>query len=91
MNKAKAKKESQDNIMLMMVSFFIDEMITSGISTGEEINYYFSNGSEINIYLMIKEYNEYQSITRSKAVKKVAELKQKIKKLEGDIMVSKNK
>ncbi len=91
MNKAKAKEESQDDIILMMVSFFIDEMITSGISTDKEINYYFNNGSETNIKLMVKKYNEYQSITRSKAVKKVAELKQKIKKLEGDIMISKNK
>ena len=70
--------KKQDNIILLMISFFIDEMCESGITTREEITNYFNNYKEKKIKKMIKEYKKYNSLTRNKAVKKVIELKKVI-------------
>ena len=67
--------KKQDNIILLMISFFIDEMCESGITTREEITNYFNNYKEKEFKKMIKEYKKYNSLTRNKAVKKVIELK----------------
>ena len=65
----------KDNIVLMMVSFFINEMEDSGISTDKEISDYFNANNEKAFKKMIKEYKKLQSLTRSKAVKYIARLK----------------
>ena len=70
--------KKQDNIILLMISFFIDEMCESGIATREEITNYFNNYKEKEFKKMIKEYKKYNSLTRNKAVKKVIELKKVI-------------
>jgi len=70
--------EKQDNITLLMIGFFISEMRNSGITTNKEINDYFTKGNEKEFKKMIKEYNELQSLTRSKAIKKVIELKKQL-------------
>lgn len=70
--------KKQDNIILLMISFFIDEMCESGITTREEITNYFNNYKEKEFKKMIKEYKKYNSLTRNKAVKKVIELKKVI-------------
>ena len=70
--------KKQDNIVLLMVGFFIDEMCESGITTSEEITNYFNNCKEKEFKQMIKEYKKYNSLTRNKAVKKVIELKKVI-------------
>ena len=68
----------QDEIVLMMVSFFINEMCESGITDRKEISDYFYEGNERKFKKMIKEYKELQSLTRSKAIKKIMELKKVI-------------
>ena len=82
------KEKKQDDIILMMIGFFINEMCQSGISTYDEINDYFTKGKEKEFKKMIKEYDKLQSLTRSKAVKKIAELKKEINSLKSDIMIS---
>lgn len=82
-------KKNQDDIFLIMISFFITEMCENGISTYEEIDEYFSKAKEKEFKKMIKEYKKLQSLTRSKAIKRVAELKKEINNLKNDIMISK--
>ena len=56
----------------------MNEMCNSGITTNEKINEWFTKGKEKEFKKIIKEYNELQSLTRSKAVKKITELKKVI-------------
>lgn len=79
----------QENIILMMVAFFINEMIENGISTDEEIEDYFNQSNENAFKKMIREYKKLQSLTRSKALKRVSELKKEIIDLKSDIKISK--
>lgn len=79
----------QENIILMMVAFFINEMIENGISTDEEIEDYFNQSNENAFKKMIREYKKLQSLTRSKALKRVTELKKEIIDLKSDIKISK--
>ena len=58
----------QENIILLMVSFFINEMINSGISTDDEIKNYFNRANENAFKKMLHEYKRMQSLTRSKAI-----------------------
>lgn len=67
--------KKQDDIILTMLAFFIDEMCESGISTDEEINRLFNEGNEKEFKKMVKEYRELQSVTRSKAIKTIIRLK----------------
>lgn len=83
------KSEKQDTIILMIVSFFINEMCENGISTHKEINKYFTDGKENKFKKMIKEYKELQSLTKSKAIKRIAELKKEIIDIKSDIKISK--
>ncbi len=79
----------QENIILMMVAFFINEMIETGISTDEEVKEYFNQSNENAFKKMIREYKKLQSLTQSKALKRVAELKKEIIDLKSDIKISK--
>lgn len=79
----------QENIILIMVAFFINEMIENGISTDEEIEDYFNQSNENAFKKMIREYKKLQSLTRSKALKRVSELKKEIIDLKSDIKISK--
>ncbi len=79
----------QENIILMMVAFFINEMIENGISTDEEIEDYFNQSNENAFKKMIRESKKLQSLTRSKALKRVTELKKEIIDLKSDIKISK--
>lgn len=79
----------KENIILIMVSFFINEMIDSGISTDDEIKNYFSQSNEKAFKKMLYEYKKMQSLTRSKAISKVIELKKEIADLKSDIKISK--
>lgn len=79
----------QENIILIMVAFFINEMIENGISTDEEIEDYFNQSNENAFKKMIREYKKLQSLTRSKALKRVTELKKEIIDLKSDIKISK--
>ncbi len=79
----------QENIILLMVSFFINEMIENGISTDDEIKDYFNQSNEKAFKKMLHEYKKMQSLTRSKAISKVIELKKEIADLKGDIKISK--
>lgn len=67
--------KSKDKIILEMIHFFITEMFENGISTIEEIRESFSHNEVKDFKNMIKEYKKMQSLTRSKAVKRVAEMK----------------
>lgn len=78
----------KDNIILIMVSFFINEMIDSGISTDDEIKNYFNQSNEKAFKKMLYEYKKMQSLTRSKAISKVIELKKEIADLKSDIKIS---
>lgn len=79
----------KENIILLMVSFFINEMIDSGISTDDEIKDYFNQSNENAFKKMLHEYKKMQSLTRSKAISKVIELKKEIADLKSDIKISK--
>lgn len=79
----------KDNIILIMVSFFINEMIDSGISTDDEIKNYFNQSNEKAFKKMLHEYKRMQSLTRSKAISKVIELKKEIADLKSNIKISK--
>ena len=79
----------QENIILMMVAFFINEMIETGISTDEEVKEYYNQSNENAFKKMIREYKKLQSLTQSKALKRVAELKKEIIDLKSDIKISK--
>lgn len=79
----------QENIILIMVSFFINEMIENGISTDDEIKDYFNQSNEKAFKKMLHEYKRMQSLTRSKAISKVIELKKEIADLKSDIKISK--
>lgn len=78
----------QENIILLMVSFFINEMINSGISTDDEIKDYFNQSNEKAFKKMLHEYKRMQSLTRSKAISKVIELKKEIADLKSNIKIS---
>lgn len=79
----------QENIILLMVSFFITEMLDSGISTDDEIKNYFNQSNEKAFKKMLHEYKRMQSLTRSKAISKVIELKKEIADLKSNIKISK--
>lgn len=79
----------QKNIILIMASFFINEMIDSGISTDDEIKNYFNQSNEKAFKKMLHEYKRMQSLTRSKAINKVIELKKEIADLKSNIKISK--
>lgn len=79
----------QENIILIMVSFFINEMIENGISTDDEIKNYFNQSNEKAFKKMLHEYKRMQSLTRSKAISKVIELKKEIADLKSNIKISK--
>lgn len=81
-------KEKKDEIVIMMISFFINEMIENGIATDKEISYYFNEQNDKQFKKMIKEYKEIALITRSKSIKKIKELKEEIKTLKSDIKIS---
>lgn len=83
------EKNKKDEIVIMMISFFINEMIENGIATDKEISYYFNESNDKQFKKMIKEYKEIISITRSKSIKKINELKEEIKTLKSDIKISK--
>lgn len=82
------EKNKKDEIVIMMISFFINEMIENGIATDKEISYYFNESSIKQFKIMIKEYKKITSITRSKSIKKIKELKEEIKTLKSDIKIS---
>ena len=67
--------KSKDKIVLEMIHFFITEMCENGISTTEKISESFSHNELKDFKNMIREYKKIQSLTRSKAVKRVAEMK----------------
>lgn len=69
------EKNKKDEIVIMMISFFINEMIENGIATDKEISYYFNEQNDKRFKIMIKEYKEIALITRSKSIKKIKELK----------------
>lgn len=69
------EKNKKDEIVIMMISFFISEMIENGIATDKEISYYFNEQNDKRFKIMIKEYKEIALITRSKSIKKIKELK----------------
>lgn len=71
--------KKQDDIILTMLAFFIDEMCESGISTNEQISQLFNEGNEKEFKKMVKEYKELQSVTRNKAVKTIVRLKKELK------------
>lgn len=73
------KMDRKDEIVIVMISFFINEMIENGIATDKEISDYFNEQNDKQFKKMIKEYKEITSITRSKSVKKIKELKEEIK------------
>lgn len=79
----------KDNIVLVMVGFFINEMIDNGIATDKEISKYFDKEDEKAFKKMIKEYKKIQSLTRNKAVSRIIELKNEINNLKSDIKISK--
>jgi hypothetical protein len=83
------KDKDKDNIILFMISFFINEMTESGITTDIEIQNYFNESNEKEFKKMVKEYKKIQSLTRTKAIKKITELKKDINNLKSDIMISK--
>ncbi len=83
------KGKDKDNIILFMISFFINEMTESGITTDIEIQNYFNESNEKEFKKMVKEYKKIQSLTRIKAIKKITELKKDINNLKSDIMISK--
>lgn len=83
------KGKDKDNIILFMISFFINEMTESGITTDIEIQNYFNESNEKEFKKMVKEYKKIQSLTRTKAIKKITELKKDINNLKSDIMISK--
>lgn len=78
----------QENIILLMVSFFINQMINSGISTDDEIKNYFNQSNEKAFKKMLHEYKKMQSLTRSKAISKVIEQKKEIADLKSNIKIS---
>lgn len=82
------EKNKKDEIVIMMISFFINEMIENGIVTDKEISYYFNESNDKQFKKMIKEYKEIALITRSKSIKKIKELKEEIKTLKSDIKIS---
>ena len=82
------EKSKKDEIVIMMISFFINEMIENGIATDKEISGYFNESNIKQFKKMIKEYKEITSITRSKSIKKIKELKEEIKTLKSDIKIS---
>lgn len=55
----------------------------------EEIEDYFNQSNENAFKKMIREYKKLQSLTRSKALKRVSELKKEIIDLKSDIKISK--
>ena len=67
--------KSKDKIVLEMIHFFITEMCENGISTTEKISESFLHNELKDFKNMIREYKKMQSLTRSKAVKRVAEMK----------------
>ncbi len=67
--------KSKDKIILEMIHFFITEMCENGISTTEKISESFSHNELKDFKNMIREYKKMQSLTRNKAVKRVAEMK----------------
>lgn len=79
----------KDNIVLVMVGFFINEMIDNGIATYKEISKYFDEDDEKAFKKMIKEYKKIQSLTRNKAVNRIIQLKNEINNLKSDIKISK--
>ena len=83
------KDKDKDNMILFMISFFINEMTESGITTDIEIQNYFNESNEKEFKKMVKEYKKIQSLTRTKAIKKITELKKDINNLKSDIMISK--
>ena len=83
------KDKIKDNIILFMISFFINEMTESGITTDIEIQNYFNESNEKEFKKMVKEYKKIQSLTRTKAIKKITELKKDINNLKSDIKISK--
>lgn len=82
------EKNKKDEIVIMMISFFINEMIENGIATNKEISDYFNESNDKQFKKMIKEYKEITLITRSKSIKKIKELKEEIKTLKSDIKIS---
>lgn len=85
------KEEKQEEIILMMIGFFINEMDINGIATHAEINDYFTKGQKREFKKIIKEHDKLQSLTRSKAVKRIIELKKEINSLKSDIKISQSK
>ena len=83
------KDKIKDNIILFMISFFINEMTESGITTDIEIQNYFNESNEKEFKKKVKEYKKIQSLTRTKAIKKITELKKDINNLKSDIKISK--
>lgn len=79
----------KDDIVLIMVGFFINEMIDNGIATDKEISKYFDEEDEKAFKKMIKEYKKIQSLTRNKAVNRIIQLKNEINNLKSDIKISK--
>lgn len=79
----------KDDIVLIMIGFFINEMIDNGIATDKEISKCFDKSDEKAFKKMIKEYKKIQSLTRNKTVKRIIELKSEINNLKSDIKISK--
>lgn len=82
------EKSKKDEIVIMMISFFINEMIENGIATDKEISYHFNESNIKQFKIMVKEYKKITSLTRSKSIKKIKELKEEIKTLKSDIKIS---
>ena len=82
------EKNKKDEIVIMMISFFINEMIENGVATDKEISDYFNESNDKQFRKMIKEHKEITLITRSKSIKKIKELKEEIKTLKSDIKIS---
>lgn len=78
-----------DNIVVMMVSFFIREMLDNGIVDAQEISKSFNENNKKAFKNMIIEYYKLQSITKSKSMKTITKLKKEIINLKNDIKISK--
>ena len=77
----KKRNEKNDNIILTMIDFFIEEMCDSGTATIEEITEMYNEGKENEFRKMVREYKKLQNVTRSKANKAIIKLKKENKHL----------
>jgi len=56
----KKRNEKNDNIILTMIDFFIEEMCDSGTATIEEITEMFNEGKENEFRKIVREYKNFK-------------------------------